>query len=240
MAPATTTAALVPVRALCDAKRRLATALDAVEREQLALAMLRDMLEALALAPSLARAVVISADRGLLTEAERLGADTLLERRPRGLNAAVGWAALQLQRCGVSSLLTIPGDVPLLGAAEVERLLAVDSSRYPVVLVPSASGTGTNALLTTPPSIITPAFEGASLEAHAEACRRRGIAFLTLALPGFALDVDTPADLLDLARHGAGRSAGRLALHAVERRGLGAQARATTATPPRSVPARSP
>ncbi|MEE8311920.1 MAG: 2-phospho-L-lactate guanylyltransferase [Candidatus Binatia bacterium] len=224
MKPRPTTAALVPVRALNDAKRRLSSELGAPEREELTLEMLRDMLGALAAAPSLGRIVVVSTDPTILAEAQQLGAETLQELEPKGLNGAVAWAAHELERSGVRTLLTIPGDVPLIAPAEVERLLAIDSHRYPVVLVPSASGTGTNALLTSPPTIIDPAFEGLSLAAHGEACRRSGLAFRTLPLGGFALDVDTPDDFMELARRGGGCFSGRFATRALQRRTPPAQA----------------
>jgi 2-phospho-L-lactate guanylyltransferase (CobY/MobA/RfbA family) len=59
-------AALVPVRSISGAKNRLASRLDEAQREQLALAMLEDMLAALGACPTLDRVVVVSADAGLL------------------------------------------------------------------------------------------------------------------------------------------------------------------------------
>lgn len=201
-------AALVPVRSMAEAKNRLAGVLGAEQRRRLALAMLADMLEALGRARSLDRIAVVSADRGLLAQAARLGAETIDEGQPRGLNPAVAMAAERLQASGVKRLLTIPGDVPLIDPAEVERLFATDGRRYPVVLVPSASGTGTNGLLCTPPTIIAPCFEGNSLEAYRNACQRAGIEPLVMRLASFALDVDTREDLRVLAasRRGAAAS----------------------------------
>ncbi|RMF20194.1 MAG: 2-phospho-L-lactate guanylyltransferase, partial [Deltaproteobacteria bacterium] len=164
--------------------------------------MLSDMIAALGRCRALDRTVVVSADPTLLAEAERLGADTIDEGRPRGLNQAVEMAAGLLERRGVSRLLTIPGDVPLIEPGEVEALLATDPRRHPVVLVPSAAGTGTNALLASPPTIIRPCFEGHSLEAYQRTCRAAGIESLVLPLAGFALDVDTIEDLECLARSG--------------------------------------
>ncbi len=200
-------AALVPVRSISGAKNRLASRLDEAQREQLALAMLEDMLAALGACPTLDRVVVVSADAGLLEEARRLGADTIAEERPCGLNGAVSMAARRLEAEGVRRLLTIPGDVPLLDPAEIEALFEISSDRYPVVLAPSASVTGTNGLLTSPPTVIEFRFEGRSLDAHRAACREAGVELLLLALDGFALDVDTPADL-DCLR---GRSGSRTA-----------------------------
>lgn len=195
-------AALLPVRSLASAKGRLAASLTANEREALTREMLADMIRALASATSVDRIYVVSADARVLDEARSLGAESLAESlsegAARGLNPAVAAAARELESRGIRRLLTIPGDVPLIDPAEIDELFAVDPVAFPVVLVPSAAGTGTNALLTSPPTVIEPRFEGASLEAHSALCRSRGIAFRVLALASFALDVDTPEDLAAL------------------------------------------
>ncbi len=191
-------AALIPVRSIAGAKRRLAGCLDDARREELALAMLEDMLAALGAATRLDRIVVVSSDAALLRHARRCGAETIDEGPARGLNGAVAFAASELERSGVTRLLTIPGDVPLLDPFEIDALFDVDPARYPVVTVPSATVTGTNALVTSPPTVIEFRFEGESLAAYRDECRARGVEMLILPLEGFAVDVDTPADLATL------------------------------------------
>ena len=88
----------------------------------------------------------------------------------------------------------------------IDGAFAVEASSYPVVLIPSASAEGTNGLLLSPPTAIEPAFEGRSFVAHRRLCAAAGLKTLSLALEGFAVDVDTLEDLEQLA--GArGRSA---------------------------------
>jgi 2-phospho-L-lactate guanylyltransferase len=224
-------AALLPVKSLTNAKARLGAALSAAERESLTRAMLADMIEALAATPCLDRTYVLSSDAAVLRAAADLGAAPLRETETDdeptasnpapgaperrqiaigGLNRAVAAAAERLAAAGVARLLTIPGDVPLIEPDEVAAAFQVDASAYPVVLVPSAGGAGTNGLLLSPPTVIVPRFEGDSLSAHMDACRERGVAFRVLVLPSFALDVDTPEDLAELARRGGGRRSGRV------------------------------
>ena len=62
--------------------------------------------------------------------------------------------------------------------------------------VPDRHGLGTNALLITPPGAINPAFGEASRAAHAAQADAAGVRWLELDGP-LALDLDTPADLLD-------------------------------------------
>ncbi len=193
-------AALVPVRSITGAKKRLAKTLAAEARERLALTMLESMLAAIAQARTVDRVYVVSADRRLLEHANAHGAELIEEGRPQGLNAAVALAARKIESEGATRLLTIPGDVPLLEPTELDRLMATDPDRYPVVLVPSTSGTGTNALLTSPPTVLASRFEGLSLAAHRKACDEMDIPYLVMELPGFALDVDTADDLALLDR----------------------------------------
>ncbi len=192
------TAALIPVRSISGSKNRLASWLSAERREQLALAMLEDMLCALGAAESVRRVVVVSADPRMREHAHRFGAESIDEERPRGLNPAVTMAAERLASEGVRRLLTIPGDVPLLDPVEIDAMFSVNSERYPVVAAPSAALTGTNGLLTAGPTVIPFRFEGHSLGAYRDTCREAGVEMLTLALEGFAVDVDTPDDLLSL------------------------------------------
>jgi 2-phospho-L-lactate guanylyltransferase len=192
-------AALIPVRSIAGAKQRLAGCLDDARREELALAMLEDMLAALAAATRLDRIVVVSSDAALLAHARRCGAEALDEgRAARGLNGAVAWAAAELEAQGVRRLLVIPGDVPLLDPFEIDALFEIDAERYPVVCVPSSSATGTNGLVVSPPTRIDFRFEGESLAAYRSECRAKAVEMLILALEGFAVDVDTPADLAAL------------------------------------------
>jgi 2-phospho-L-lactate guanylyltransferase len=191
-------AALIPVRSIAGAKKRLAGCLDDARREELALAMLEDMLAALSAATRLDRVVVVSSDAALLRHARRCGAETLDEGPARGLNGAVAFAAAELERQGVQRLLVIPGDVPLLDPFEIDALFEVDAERYPVICVPSSAATGTNGLVVSPPTCIDFRFEGESLAAYRAECRAKSVEMLILGLEGFMVDVDTPADLAAL------------------------------------------
>ncbi|MFT5040737.1 MAG: 2-phospho-L-lactate guanylyltransferase [Hyphomicrobiaceae bacterium] len=171
--------------------------------------MLDDMIGALTAATSVDRIVVVSSDESLLSHARERGAETINEGTPRGLNGAVTMAAAQLEDSGVKRLLTIPGDVPMLDPEEIDGMFATDPTIYQVVLAPSLSVTGTNALLTSPPTSIEFRFEGESLSAHRDACAERNARLLFLALGSFAIDIDTPGDLLSLSEESASAT-GRL------------------------------
>ena len=75
-----------------------------------------------------------------------------------------------------------------------------------MVIVPDRHGTGTNALLLSPPDAIAPSFGPGSRARHEEAARAAGVAVALEEPPSLVLDVDTPEDLAELSgRLGARR-----------------------------------
>ena len=79
--------AAVPVKETTDAKQRLAGVLPGVRRQQLALAMLEDVLAALVRVPELAGILVVTADRAAASLAARHGAHILAEVKGYGLTS---------------------------------------------------------------------------------------------------------------------------------------------------------
>lgn len=201
-----TIAAVVPVKALGQAKGRLAQALTPEERRALVLAMLGDVLGALRAVLSVY--AVISSDLGVLAYAAAYGALPLLDRAA-DLNGALAQAAAQQAASGASGLLILPADVPLVTPEDLGRLLRA-AARARVLVGPSRDG-GTNALLVRPPQALPFQFGADSTALHLGAARRLGLSAATVRLPGLALDVDRPDDLLLLARAPGHSKAQRLA-----------------------------
>ena len=95
---------------------------------------------------------------------------------------------------------------------EIDSLLTGVPEPY-VGIVPDRHGTGTNALLLSPPGAIVPSFGEGSCERHVAAARDAGIPFEVEEVASLGLDLDTPADVIALTRQieaGSGR-AGRTA-----------------------------
>src|SRR3989441_9299922 len=97
---------------------------------------------------------------------------------------------------GALTVLLAPIDVPLVTAVEIEELAAM--ARPGVVIVPSSDGTGTNALLRTPPDVIESRFGPGSFAAHLEQARIRGIPAEVARPAGLMFDIDTPGDVSEL------------------------------------------
>jgi 2-phospho-L-lactate guanylyltransferase len=79
--------------------------------------------------------------------------------------------------------------------ALVEKAAGYAAPSGLVALVPDRHGHGTNALLVSPPLVISPAFGESSRAGHARAARAAGARYAELDSP-LSLDVDTAADLL--------------------------------------------
>ena len=189
--------AVVPVKGLDAAQRRLAGVLDLAGRRGLMRAMLADVLDALAASPGVDGVAVISRDRQVARQARAAGARPLPETGV-GPNAAVAEAARVLAGEGCATLLVVAADVPLATPEEIAEMLG--PRRAALTLVPDRHGIGTNALAWTPPAACTPGFGGRSLARHLETARGAGIPVSVLELPGLGLDIDTPEDLLALRR----------------------------------------
>ena len=186
--------ALVPVKDLKRAKRRLAGALDPAARRGLSLAMLADVLDALDATPGLDGTAVVSRDADVTELARRRGLRVIPETGA-GLNAAVTQAANALSAEGCARLLVMPADLPLAGPEEIAQVLAALLEAPGLTLVPDRHGVGTNGFLCSPPNAIAPSFGADSFARHLEAARDAGIPATVLRLPGLGLDIDTPEDL---------------------------------------------
>jgi 2-phospho-L-lactate guanylyltransferase len=198
-------AAVVPVKSLAAGKSRLAAALGRGPAEALALAMLADVLAALARVPGLDALAVVTPDRDVAQAAERAGARALLGDDP-GLDAALARAARELGPACADGLLVVLGDVAGARAEELAQLLAaLAAGPAPrAALAPSHDG-GTAALARRPPDAFPSRFGPDSARRHREAAAAAGVPLAELALPSLALDLDDEADLRAfLAGPGAG------------------------------------
>jgi 2-phospho-L-lactate guanylyltransferase len=205
--------AIVPVRSLSGAKSRLGEPLDAEERADLVLALLRrTVAEALA-AARLAGVLVVSKDPDLLRTARAMGAKSLLQETD-GLNEGLA-EALVAAAAGASAVMVLPADLPGVSASAIDRLAdaaetaSISAPEKPVVaLVPDRHGSGTNALLLAPPGAIGFSFGEGSRAAHAAAAQVAGATYVELDGP-LSFDLDTPEDLLEADLRGLDHELGR-------------------------------
>jgi 2-phospho-L-lactate guanylyltransferase len=105
-------------------------------------------------------------------------------------------------------MLTLPGDIPLVTAAEIGRLLQAHRDPPSFTIAPSHDEKGSNAIIVSPPGAVTLRFGDDSFFPHLAAAAAGGIAPQVLHLPGIALDIDNPADLAHFAGLGSHTRAG--------------------------------
>lgn len=187
--------AVVPVKNLKDAKQRLADVLDAAEREALFRAMLEDVLSVLAACRSLAGVVLVTRDAEAKALAARYGARVLEEDANRGHTAASSLGARVLAGEGAAGIVQIPADLPLIGAGDVDAVVAAHGRAPAVTIAPSRDELGSNAVACSPPDVLPFRFGDDSFFPHLDRARSLGIEPVVVRRAGLELDVDTPADL---------------------------------------------
>lgn len=191
--------AILPVKRFDAAKQRLAGGIDEARRRELAGAMVADVLEAIGNARTVERIVVVTGDPIAQELAAAAGAEVVPDPEDAGHVQAAQAGIARAEVEGAERVVLLAGDCPLLDPRELDRLLTGVPGRY-VGIVPDRHGTGTNALVLSPPDAIVPAFGEGSRDRHVEAAREAEIPFGVEELPSMELDLDTPADVIALTR----------------------------------------
>lgn len=190
--------AVVPVKDLGGVKQRLAGALAQPERTALYRVMLEDVLDALAGAGRLGGVLLVTRDPWAMEQAHARGMCVLEEPDNRGHTAASTLGARHLAAGGAAGMLQVPGDLPLLRAADVDALLATHGAAPAVTIAPSRDRQGSNAVACSPADLLPLRFGEDSFYPHLQRALELGVAPCIVQRDGFALDVDTPEDLAAL------------------------------------------
>lgn len=185
---------LVPVKDLSQAKQRLAGVLSAEQRSLLAKTMLAEVLDTLAKWSTCPQVAVVTGDPAARDLAQQAGFEVIHDGHNHSETDAIAVATAECQQRGIESTLVIPADIPLLEAGELDQVMAAAPPEG-AVLVPSADGRGSNAVLRRPAALIPLRFGNDSFLPHRAAVEDTGRPCLVLRLPGIGLDVDTPQDL---------------------------------------------
>jgi len=188
--------ALLPVKSPHNAKQRLTGFLSAEQREKLARILYRQTLGALCQAEGIDRVVVVTSDSDVAEHARSSGTLVFEENEQVSHSISADAACLRAIELGATTALLVPIDVPLVTPADFSRLAA--AARPGLIVVPSADGTGTNAMVRTPPDVIESRFGPGSCRAHLDQARLKNVPADILRLPGLMFDVDTPEDVADL------------------------------------------
>ncbi len=199
--PSASRAILLPIKDLQNAKQRLAGVLTPEERLGLAQAMLADTTRALCGVQRAQKIFVITNYEPATEIAARHGWETLREENQISESASVDFASRFCAERGIAALLRLPLDLPLIQPSDIDELLAIECTAPAVVMVPSRDGTGTNAILRTPPTLFPSHFGPNSFAKHRSEAERAGAKIVVRRNERLEMDVDDEADLRVLLRH---------------------------------------
>lgn len=196
-------AILIPVKEPARVKTRLAALLALEERQRLVWAMFEDVCRAVTQTRKVDAVFIVTSSDQAIRKARGFGFDAIVEAAQQSESASVDYASRVLGGRGFDTVLRLPADIPLLQAADIDGLFAVCLTAPAALLVPSFEGTGTNAILRTPPNLFPSRFGPNSLALHKEEAARVGVKPLIVDNANLALDIDEPRDVqLLLARNG--------------------------------------
>jgi 2-phospho-L-lactate guanylyltransferase len=186
--------AVIPVKDAALAKQRLADALSSRLRKDLALAMFQDVLEAVAAVPQLHGIAVVTADRSVAEIARHWGAEVWSEGAHDGHTGAVSAAARRLAATS-STMLTLPGDIPLVSSVDISSVLGAHLRAPAFTIAPAWDKRGSNAVICSPADVVPLRFGPDSYFPHLAAARAVGLTPTVVHNGAIALDIDEPPDL---------------------------------------------
>jgi 2-phospho-L-lactate/phosphoenolpyruvate guanylyltransferase len=200
-------ALLIPIKDPANAKTRLAELLSDNERRRLAWAMFEDVSLPITAARKPDRVVLVSSFIPAIERARELGWVVLIEESQTSESASVDWASRILSERGFDTVMRLPADLPLVRGEDIDELLSVELDSPGALLVPSREGTGTNAIIRTPPTLFPSRFGPNSLTLHKQEAAQAGVECVIVENVRIALDIDEPADVEVLREQGGGTHA---------------------------------
>ncbi len=192
--------ALIPVKALLLAKQRLKECLGPL-REGFTLAMLQDVLAAVAASRAVTRVVVVTADARVADMARQHGIMVVADGGVVGMNAAIDLAVAAILSKGGRRVVILPADLPLLTGVELDRLAAAfaqqggGSDRAAIGINPATDRGGTNCLFLDTDRPFTFQYGPGSFTLHRNSAAAHHRKVIALVSPAVSLDIDEPGDI---------------------------------------------
>ena len=194
-------ALLLPIKDLRNAKQRLAGVLTPEERFALAHAMLADTIRAVRGVQHAGKIFVVTNYEPAMRAARENGWEILREQKQISESVSVDTASRQCEERGMTGVLRLPLDLPLVQSRDIDELLVAECGAPALVIVPSRDGTGTNAILRTPPTLLPSHFGNGSFAKHCDEAERACARILKRRNVRLEMDVDDESDLRALLQH---------------------------------------
>ncbi len=196
---------IVPVKAFCNAKLRLADVLTPEQRAELSSLMLDDILQTLHSSTDVQGITIISSDESVRSLAQRYQTEFLLTDVDGGYSQDAMCAIKEVCQHVKETIAIIPSDVPQLSCDDLSQL--VMSHEHGMTLCPAIIDGGTNGLLFNPPIEIPLMFGVNSLSKYENAALENNIPLKIQLVAGLERDIDRPEDLLWLQNQDSGGKA---------------------------------
>ena len=176
------------------------------ERFSLAEAMLADTIHAVRGVRCAEKIFVVTNYEPAMQLAEENGWEIVREEQQISESHSVDAASKLCEQRGVTGLLRLPLDLPLIQSSDIDELLAVECHAPSLVIVPSCDGTGTNAMLRTPPTLFPSHFGNGSFAKHLAEAENSHAQIIVRRNARLEMDVDDSADLRALLEHDLSRT----------------------------------
>jgi len=186
---------IVPFKNYKSAKSRMRKDLSDEETEKIVENMLRHVLTEVSKSQMSDASFLITKDEEAISLAKQIGVETIEEKVQINESTSVDLATKILIRRGATSILRIPGDLPLLTYNDIDNVFRESIETNSCILVPSKSGKGTNALLRKPPDIIKSCFGEDSLRKHKKEFDKKQVQYKIVKNKNIELDLDCLEDL---------------------------------------------
>ena len=170
-------------------------------RQGLALAMLEDVLNAVAGVRNIAGLIVVTVDEAATVLAKRYSARIMTEGATTGHSGAVNTAAAILATEGKRGFLQMPLDIPLVSSEEISTIVGMHrEGGHPSSSRPRMTSLARTAYSSHRQPSVPLTFGDDSFFPHLRTAERCGIRPQVVRLPGFGLDIDRPEDLYEFAK----------------------------------------
>lgn len=195
--------ALLVLKSLHATKSRLEPVLGLEQRQALSTAMARDVIQVLADSQEFDQLSLLAGCKAGQSLGEELGLETILDSSVTGdcLNSRVrGWVRM-FDADADEALLILHADLPHLQPQDLHDLMQ-HPDQQGVTIATDRWDRGSNAILFRGERLAQFAWGEDSLRQHQALCKAQHLSCRVLRAPGFARDIDTPADLRALCAPG--------------------------------------
>jgi len=185
--------AIVPVKTFSRAKTRLN--LSEEKTEQICSIMLESVLSAISQSNVMEETVIVSKDEFALNMGKKFGAIQVYDQEELGVNNAVMLGDRYFVKEDFDLTVVFPQDIPLIQPEDIRMLFEMKGSNRCVLVVPSRTFDGTNALLRMPVDVMETHYDEDSYKIHLNTAEKKNATSALILIPRIMLDVDDQADL---------------------------------------------